>query len=156
MDHKVCIQASHYTPVVAGAIPTGEIAPVAGTPMDFTSFKRVGDEIDADFEQLKLVQGYDHNWVLDKEAGKFDKIAEVTDGQGLRKMEVYTDLPGVQFYAGNCITDTVGKNGYTYTARCGLCLETQYYPNSVNQEGFPKPIFDAGQEYKTTTVYKFV
>ena len=71
-------------------------------------------------------------------------------------MEVYSDLPGVQFYAGNCIADTVGKEGCTYTSRSGLCLETQYFPNSVNQEGFAHPIFEAGQEYKTTTIYKFI
>lgn len=154
-DHKLRIAASHYTPVVAGAIPTGEIAPVAGTPMDFTGFKRVGDEVDADFEQLKLVQGYDHNWVLDKKQDDMELIAEVMDDKSGRHMEVYTDLPGVQFYAGNCISDTVGKNGVTYTKRSGLCLETQYYPNSINQEGFPHPIFGAGKEYNTTTIYKF-
>lgn len=155
-SHKVFINASNYTPIVAGAIPTGEITSVKSTPMDFTSLKCVGDEVDSDFEQLKLVKGYDHNWVLDKEPGAFGKIAEVVDDTTGRTMEVYSDLPGVQFYAGNCIADTVGKEGCTYTSRSGLCLETQYFPNSVNQEGFAHPIFEAGQEYKTTTIYKFI
>ena len=154
-DHKLWLNATHYTPVVAGAIPTGEIAPVEGTPMDFTKQKRIGDEIESDFEQLKLVHGYDHNFVCDIETGHMEKIAEVTDEKAKRAMEVHSDLPGIQFYAGNCISDTVGKNGVTYTKRSGLCLETQYFPNSVNQEGFQSPIFDAGEEYQTTTIYKF-
>lgn len=155
-DHVLTLNASHYTPVVPGAIPTGEIAPVEGTPMDFTKPKKVGAEVDSDFEQLKLVQGYDHNFAVDTETGKLEKIAEVWDEKSGRRMEVYSDLPGVQFYAGNCIDDTVGKSGATYTKRSGLCLETQYFPNSVNQEGFVSPVFDAGEEYRTTTVYKFV
>lgn len=155
-DELVWIKASHYTPVVPGAIPTGEIAPVAGTPFDFTDWRRVGDEVDSDYEQLTVVGGYDHNFVLDIESGKMDKIAEVKDPKSGRGMEVFSDLPGVQFYAGNFIGETVGKEGVNYGRRCGLCLETQYYPNSANQEGFPAPVFDAGQEYSTTTVYKFI
>lgn len=155
-DHKLWLKASHYTPVVAGAIPTGEIAPVEGTVFDFTKEKTIGDDINKDIEQLKLVQGYDHNWVIDKDTKGIELIATVVDEKTGRKMEVYTDLPGVQFYAGNCISDTVGKEGCKYTKRSALCLETQYYPNSANQEGFIKPIFDANQQYATTTVYKFV
>ncbi len=154
LDTELQLNCSNYTPVVAGAIPTGEIAPVAGTVMDFTSFKTIGKEIEADEEQLKLVQGYDHNYVVDDYDGSLKLIA-VAKAAG-RTMEVYSDLPGVQFYAGNCIAYQEGKEGAAYTPRCGFCLETQYYPNSINQEGFPKPVFDAGQKYDTTTVYKFV
>lgn len=155
-DHVLTLNASCYTPVVPGAIPTGEMASVKGTPMDFTKPKRIGDEIDSDFEQLKLVQGYDHNFAVDIQAGKVEKIAEVKDEKSGRVMEVYSDLPGVQFYAGNCIDDTTGKGGAAYTKRSGFCLETQYFPNSVNQKGFVSPVFDAGEAYRTTTIYKFL
>lgn len=155
-DHKIQILASRYTPVVAGAIPTGKWAPVAGTPFDLTQPKRIGDEVDSDNEQLRLVQGYDHNFCVDDADHNTRLIAKVFDEKSGRAMEVYSDLPGVQFYAGNCIADTVGKNGAKYTKRSGLCLETQYFPNSINQEGFERPVFDAGQEYITTTCYKFV
>ena len=153
-DTELLINASYYTPVVAGAIPTGEIASVKGTVMDFTASKKIGKDINADYEQLKLVKGYDHNYVIDDYDGskKLIAVAKAAD----RTMEVYSDLPGVQFYAGNCIASQEGKDSALYGKRCGFCLETQYYPNSVNQDGFAKPIFDKGQKYDTTTVYKFV
>lgn len=155
-DTKLWLACSHYTPVVPGAIPTGEIAPVAGTVMDFTQSTKIGERINEDWDQLTMVQGYDHNWVIDGADGTLKKIAVATDEAAGRTMEVYTDLPGVQFYAGNCIDETVGKGGTVYAARSGFCLETQYYPNSANDTRFPQPIFDAGQPYQTTTVYKFV
>lgn len=155
-DNTMWIKASHYTPVVAGAIPTGEIAPVAGTVFDFTTAKVIAEDINKDIEQLTLVQGFDHNWVIDKETKGIELVAKVCDPKSGRAMEVYTDLPGIQFYAGNCIADTVGKNGQKYTKRNALCLETQYYPNSVNQENFISPVYDANQQYATTTVYKFI
>lgn len=153
-ETELKLLCSNYTPVVAGAIPTGEIATVKDTVMDFTSFKKIGKEINEDVEQLKLVKGYDHNFVVDDYDGKIRLIA-VAKAAG-RTMEVYSDLPGVQFYAGNCIAYQEGKDSAAYTPRCGFCLETQYYPNSVNQEGFIKPIFEAGQKYDTTTVYKLI
>ncbi len=152
-DTELMINASGYTPVVAGAIPTGEIADVKGTVMDFTTPKTIGRDIRADYEQLKLVQGYDHNYAVDDYDGKSKLIARAkADG---RTMEVYSDLPGIQFYAGNCIAKQQGKGGVTYDVRTGFCLETQYFPNSVNDPAFIHPIFDAGQQYKTTTIYKF-
>ena len=153
--HKLQMKASNYTPVVAGAIPTGEIATVSGTPMDFTKTKEVGQDINADNEQLKLTGGYDHNWVIDDWDGEVQKIAVVTAPTSGIKMNVYTDLPGVQFYAGNFITPEAGKDGGDYKQRSGLCLETQYYPNSVNQPNFPSCIFGEGQEYDSKTVYQF-
>ena len=150
---ELVIFASKYTPVVAGAIPTGEIADVKGTVMDFTSPKTIGRDIGADFEQLKLVQGYDHNYAVDGYDGTSRLIAEArADG---RRMQVFSDLPGVQFYAGNCIAPQEGKDGAVYNKRTGFCLETQYFPNSANDPAFIHPIFDAGQRYKTTTIYKF-
>ena len=151
---KLMIKASCYTPVVAGAIPTGEIAPVAGTVMDFTKEKTIGEDIGACFEQLLLVKGYDHNYVVDGYNGSSQLIATAeADG---RRMEVYSDLPGVQFYAGNCIAPQEGKDGAHYRERTGFCLETQYFPNSANDPAFEHPVFDAGQKYETTTIYKFV
>lgn len=154
-DEILTINASGFTEILPGAIPTGRILPVEGTPMDFRRAKRIGDEINADWEQLTMVQGYDHNWALDTEFGKLEKIAQVEDPKAGRVMEVYSDLPGVQFYAGNCITPQKGKGGASYDKRCALCLETQYFPNSINTPGFRQPVFDAGQPYHTTTVYKF-
>ena len=153
-DTKLTIFASHYTPVVAGAIPTGEIAPVAGTVMDFTAEKEIGKEIKADFEQLLLVQGYDHNYVVDGYDGK-QRLIAVARKDG-RTMKVFSDLPGVQFYAGNCIAVQEGKGGVTYGPRTGFCLETQYYPNCANEKNFERPIIDAGKAYETTTIYQFI
>lgn len=155
LDHKLCILASAYTPVVPGAIPTGEIAPVAATPFDFTKPIAIGARIETDDEQLKIGQGYDHNWVVDGFDGSIRKIAEVTEENSGRSMEVYSDQPGVQFYAGNCIAPVAGKAGVTYGKRSGLALETQVFPNSVNQENFPNAIFGPGKDYNTTTIYKF-
>lgn len=154
--HQMWIKAKKYTPVVAGAIPTGELAPVAGTPLDFTQMKQVGKDIGADCEQLKLVQGYDHNWVLDDCDGSLQHIATVKAQKSDREMEVYTTLPGVQFYAGNCIAPQKGKGGVTYNVRHGLCLETQFYPDTVHQPQFPSCIFGPGKDYDSVTVYRFV
>lgn len=152
---KMTICASSYTEIALGAIPTGRILPVEGTPMDFRTPRCIGDEIDSDFKQLAMAQGYDHNWALDTAFGEVELIARVEDGKAGRTMEVYTDLPGVQFYAGNCITPQTGKDGASYGKRCALCLETQFFPNSVNIPQFRRPIFEAGQPYHTTTIYKF-
>lgn len=154
--HTLQLKASAYTPVVAGAIPTGEIASVKGTPMDFTEAKVVGKEIDADFEQLKLTGGYDHNWVIDGWDGSLREFATVTGAVSGRKMVCYTTLPGVQFYAGNYIEPENGKDSAQYDFRNALCLETQYYPNSVNTPEFPSCIYGEGREYDSITVYKFV
>lgn len=154
-DEKMTIRASGFTEIVPGAIPTGRIIPVEGTPMDFRRAKRIGDEIDNDWDQLTMVQGYDHNWALDTNFGTVEKIAQVEDEKAGRTMEVYSDLPGVQFYAGNCITPQTGKGGVHYDKRCALCLETQYFPNSINIPDFRQPVFEAGQPYHTTTIYKF-
>lgn len=156
LNHKLQLLASAYTPVVAGAIPTGEITSVKGTPFDFLTDKQVGEEIDTDNIQLKLVQGYDHNWVIDGTAGTLREFATVTEESSGRIMKAYTDLPGVQFYAGNCISETVGKKGTVYGPRCGLCLETQYYPDTANRPEFPGAVFGPERKYDTTTIYKFI
>lgn len=154
-NHIIWIKASHYTPVAAGAIPTGEIAPVQGTVMDFTTPRRMGDDIDADFEQLKLTGGYDHNWVVDGWTGETQLIATVQEPVSGRKMSVYTDLPGVQLYAGNFIGEDMGKGGARYHNRSGLCLETQHYPNTANEPSFPSAVYGPDRELHSTTIYQF-
>ena len=154
-EHTMQLFAGNYTPVVAGAIPTGEIAPVAGNPMDFTAAKVIGKEIGADMEQLVLTGGYDHNWVVDGWDGTLRKISTLVGPKSGRVMHTYTDLPGVQFYAGNFIDDQDGKNGAKYTKRSGLCLETQYYPNTINTPNFPPCVFGEADDYKSVTVYRF-
>lgn len=154
-EHIMMINASCYTPVVPGAIPTGEIATVKGTPMDFTTEKVVGKEINENMEQLILTKGYDHNWVVDGWNGELKHIATTIGPKSGRKMHTYSTLPGVQFYAGNCISDEPGKDGAFYTKRSGLCLETQYYPNSINTPSFPSCVFGGDKEYDSVTVYRF-
>lgn len=155
-DHVLKLWASHYTPIIPGAIPTGEIADVKGTVFDFTSPKRIGDDIDKDIDQLTMVKGYDHNWVLDGSYGTVRKIAEVTAKGTSRKMEVYTDLPAVQFYAGNNISPTVGKQGKEYGFRSGMCLETQYSPDTANRPEWPSAVFGPGRKYDSVTTYRFI
>lgn len=154
-DHELWLGASCYTPVVEGAIPDGEIAPVTGTPMDFTTPKKVGRDINADFEQLELTGGYDHNWVIDDWDGSLRHIATVKAPASGRVMKAYTTLPGVQFYAGNFIGEQKGKDGADYGPRMGLCLETQYFPDSIHHSDFPSCVFGEGREYDSETVYQF-
>lgn len=150
------LYASHFTPVLPGAIPTGEIAPVAGTPLDFTEMKEIGKEIGADYEQLKLVQGYDHNFVIDGADGTMRQAAEAEDVKSGRRMKVFTNLPGVQFYAGNCIDEQMGKGGVRYTPRMGFCLETHYFPDNIHHPNFPQAVFGPGKDYEAETIYQFV
>lgn len=159
LDHVLWIKASKFVPVVDNAaIPTGEIWTVEGTPMDFTTPTAIGKEIETDYEQLKFTGGYDHNYAIEKDGKGIEKIAEVEDPKTGRKMEVYTDLPGVQLYVGNFIgtNGKDGKEGVLYKTRSGLCLETQYFPDAINQPNFESPILKAGEEYNTTTIYKFL
>lgn len=154
-DHVLQMNASNYTEILPGAIPTGKLVPVQGTPFDFTKAKRVGEDIAAKEEQLTMVKGYDHNWVIDGADGTVKQIATVTEPTSGRVMEVFTDLPGVQFYAGNCITPQTGKSQKKYESRSGLCLETQFYPDTPNKPQFPSAVFGPDRAYDTTTIYRF-
>ncbi len=157
MKQEAWINASHYTPADAVSIPTGEIALVAGTPMDFTAMKPIGRDIGADFEALVLGNGYDHNWVLDHEEGVLALAGKARDPESGRVMEVYTDLPGMQFYTANFLKDDLaGKGGVHYDRRHAFCFETQYYPDACHKPEFPSPMLKAGEEYRTRTVYKFL
>lgn len=155
-DHQLRLNASHFTPVVPGSIPTGEIAPVAGTPMDFTTMKPIGQDINVDCEQLKLGQGYDYNFVIDGADGTLREIAEAYDPKSGRRMKVFTDLPGVQLYAGNCIGEETGKENAAYGPRMGFCLETQYFPDNIHHPNFQQAVFGPGKDYNSETIYQFV
>ncbi|MCD7954774.1 MAG: galactose mutarotase [Lachnospiraceae bacterium] len=155
-DQTLMLTADSYTPVIDfQAIPTGEITPVTGTPMDFLTAKKIGLDIDAEFEQLKFVGGYDHNYVLPDGGGAVQKIAEACSEESGICMEVFTDCCCVQFYAGNGITDQPGKNGVTYHKRQGFCLESQFAPNAINDPAFRSPVLKAGEKYDTQTSYRF-
>lgn len=156
LGHELMIKASGYTPVKSGkAIPTGEVAPVEGTPFDFRSAKTIGRDIEEDFEQLKFGTGYDHNFAIDKETDGVEKIAEAYAPESGILMNVLTDCIGVQLYTGNFMNGQIGKQGYAHKMREGFCLETQYFPNSINEQNFVRPITDAGKAYETTTIYEF-
>lgn len=156
LEHKVMINADAFTPVDETLIPTGEIKAVEGTPFDFTDPVAVGKRINDDDEQLKYGQGYDHNWVLNGEAGEMKLAATVYDEASGRFMEVFTTEPGIQFYSGNFLNGNLtGKRGVKYEQRYGLCLETQHYPDSPNQPDFPSVDLIPGDTYNTQTTYKF-
>ncbi len=154
-DHIVWIRANGITETTDDLIPNGRILDVTGTPMDFRTKKTIGKDIGADFEPLKIAGGYDHNYVLDKEKGMLEKVAELSEEKSGRIMEVYTDLPGMQLYTGNFIEREEGKEGMVYKKRDGVCFETQYFPNSVNVPEFEPCILKAGEEFESTTIYKF-
>lgn len=155
-EHVVQINADAYTPVDAGLIPTGEIAPVEGTPMDFRTPAAIGARINDDFEQLKLGNGYDHNWVLSQAGNGLTFAAKVVEPQTGRTMEVYTNEPGMQFYGGNFLDGkAVGKEGVPYAFRGAFCMETQHFPDSPNKPEFPSTILEPGSEYYSICVYKF-
>lgn len=155
LSHELTLFADRYTPVTDSAsIPTGELAQVAGTPMDFRKGKPIGQEIDSDFEQLRFTGGYDHNFVLCGETGKMKKAARVSCKESGITLEVETDLPGIQFYAGNFLKDETGKCGVVYRKRNGFCLETQYFPNAINEPAFASPVIKAGEKRETQTIYR--
>ncbi|MFD7457878.1 MULTISPECIES: aldose epimerase family protein [unclassified Streptomyces] len=156
-DHELKIAASRYTPVDAGLIPTGELAPVAGTPFDFRRPKTIGEDIRVAHQQLLYGQGIDHNWVLDKGITRQpEHIATLRDPASGRTMKIATTEPGLQFYSGNFLDGTlVGSGGAIYRQGDALCLETQHFPDSPNQPSFPSTTLRPGQTYRSTTVHSF-
>ena len=156
LQHALMINADKFTPVDAGLIPTGELRSVKGTPMDFSKPTAIGARIDQQYEQLVAGKGYDHNWVLNHSTGELSMAARVYEPSTGRVMEVLTTEPGLQFYSGNFLDGTItGKGGQVYKQRSGFCLETQHFPDSPNKPAFPSTILKPGQQYKSTTVYKF-
>ena len=157
LNHILMINADHYTPVDEGLITTGEIAPVEGTPLDFTEPTKIGARINQDNTQLKYGKGYDHNWVLNKKGKKMSLAARVYAPSSGRVMKIYTTEPGIQFYSGNFLDGTLtGKEGEVYKHRYGFCLETQHFPDSPNKPEFPSTTLRPEQTYKTTTVHQFM
>ncbi len=155
LNHKVRLEADSFTPTDDKLIPTGEIAKVEGTPMDFRNIKTLGQDIDTDYEPLNFAGGYDHNYVLNTTGDEIELIGELIDDASGRKMEIYTDLPGVQLYAGNFIEGSA-KGGGEYVKRAGVCFETQHFPDALNHANFPSPVVKAGQEFDSTTIYRFI
>ena len=151
------INADTFTPVDSTFMTTGEILPVASTPMDFTTPKAIGSEIDNyDYEQLKNGNGYDHNWVLNTNGDVKQLAAKVTSPESGISLEVYTNEPGVQVYTGNFLDGTAkGKKGIVYQMRTGICLEVQHYPDSPNKADWPSVVLEPGQTYKSVCIYKF-
>ncbi len=157
LNHVLVINADKSTPVVdESMIPTGEIVDIRGTDLDFTTPHAIGERIDNDNPQLVFGAGYDFNYVLNKESNELSFAASAFEPESGRYMEVFTTEPGVQLYSGNHLNGKeIGKGGKPYTARTGFCLETQHFPDSPNQPGFPSTLLNPGETYRSTTVFKF-
>ena len=156
LGHEVYINSDKTTPVDKGLIPTGDLADVTGTPFDFRKPMTIGARIDNPDTVLQYGPGYDHNWVINKPMGKFGLQARVTEPTTGRVMEVWSDEPGLQFYAGNFLDGTItGKDGKVYQKHYAFCMEPQHYPDSPNKPQFPSTELKPGQTYHNTIVYKF-
>ena len=156
LGHELMLNADRYTPVSDALIPTGQLAPVQGTPFDFRKSTAIGARINNDDVQLKNGQGYDHNWVINRTGPGLQLAARVVEPKSGRTLEVSTTEPGIQFYAGNFLDGKLtGKSGKPYPRRSGFCLETQHYPDSPNQPSFPTTLLKPGQTYSSKTVFTF-
>ncbi|MGN6644347.1 MAG: aldose epimerase family protein, partial [Verrucomicrobiota bacterium] len=156
LGHEVYINSDKTTPVDSGLIPTGDYASVDGTPFDFRKPTAIGARINDPNTQLQYGPGYDHNWVVNKPLGKLGLMSRVYEPTTGRVMEVYSDEPGVQFYAGNFLDGTItGKGGKVYQRRTGFCMEPQHYPDSPNKPQFPSTELKPGQTFHNTIIYKF-
>jgi aldose 1-epimerase len=157
--HELTLMASNYTPIDESIIPTGEIAPVAGTPLDFMTPHPIGERVRDNFEQLLLARGYDHNFVLDRPSPDDTTLtvaARVVDPESGRTLEISTTEPGIQFYSGNFLDATeAGAAGKMYRQGDGFALETQHYPDSPNKPEFPSTLLEPGEEFNSTTIYAF-
>ncbi|HYM76746.1 MAG TPA: aldose epimerase family protein [Candidatus Dormibacteraeota bacterium] len=156
LDHEIMINADRFTPVDKNLIPTGELRPVKGTPLDFTKSTKIGTRIDDSYDQMVLGHGYDHNFVINRKGAGMTLAARVYEPTTGRVLEVSTTQPGVQFYTGNFLDGTVtGKQGHVYKRRYGFCLETQHFPDSPNHPEFPTTILKPGEKFYQETVFKF-
>jgi aldose 1-epimerase len=156
LDHVLTINADRFTPVDGGLIPTGELRKVEGTPFDFRQPHSVGERIGAKDEQLTLASGYDHNWILNRKGTGLEFAARVSDPKSGRVIECLTTEPAIQFYTGNFLDGSFkGKDGKPYVHRGALTLETQHYPDSPNHPDFPTTTLKAGQQFDSTTVFRF-
>lgn len=158
LDHTLQLMSEEYTESDSEALPTGKILPVKDTPMDFRLGKRIGQDLLSDREPIKTAQGYDHNFILDGNAGTLRKFAQSTGDKSGITLEAFTTQVGVQFYTGNYIDGDnapFGKGGIRYPRYAGFCLETQHYPCSPNFPEFPSTVLHPGEKYREKTVYKF-
>jgi aldose 1-epimerase len=157
LGHLVALHADRFTPVDSVLIPTGELRAVAGTPFDFRKPLAIGARIGQDDEQLRLGNGYDHNWVLSRHGNGLALAARVEEPESGRILEVHTTEPGIQFYTANFLDGTIrGKGGQTYARRSALCLETQHFPDSPNHQNFPSTTLKPGDRFQSTTIYRFL
>ena len=155
LNHELRIFADAFTPVDKNTIPTGEIKSIKRTPFNFLKTKKIGDRIEQNNPQLKIGNGYDHNFVLKTGKG-LKKAAKVVEPESGRVLEVFTTEPGLQFYTANWLDGSmVGHQSIAYQKRCAFCLETQHFPDSPNQPGFPSTVLRPGESYQSTTIYKF-
>lgn len=155
LDHELQLFCDFFTPTDAQSIPTGELRPVAGTAFDFRTAKKIGRDIGTDDVQLVQCRGYDHNFCVSGESGKLRPVAKVSDEKSGRKLEVFSDLPGVQLYTGNFLDGSeTGKGGIPLQKHAGFCLETQYYPDTPNQPDFPSCVLEPGKTFKSLTIFK--
>jgi aldose 1-epimerase len=156
LNHELMLNADRFTPVDKNLIPTGELRPVKGTPLDFTTPTKIGARIDDNYDQLVLGHGYDHNFVINHQGNGIDLAARVYEPTSGRVLEVSTTQPGIQFYTGNFLDGTVtGKEGHVYKRRYAFCLETQHFPDSPNHPDFPSTILRPGETFREKTVFKF-
>jgi aldose 1-epimerase len=158
LNHEIMINADRFTPVDKNLIPTGELRPVKGTPLDFTKPTKIGARIDDNYDQLALAHGYDHNFVLNNKPNQngLKLAARVHEPTSGRTLEVWTTQPGVQFYTGNFLDGTVtGKQGHVYKRRYAFCLETQHFPDSPNHPDFPTTILKPEETFHQETMFKF-
>ncbi|AKJ63525.1 aldose epimerase family protein [Kiritimatiella glycovorans] len=156
LDHELMLCADFFTPTDADSIPTGEVRPVEGTPMDFRAMKTIGRDIEAPDPQLEYAGGYDQNFVLRRHyAGEQVPAARLVHPGSGRVMDVVTSEPGIQLYTGNALEGVEGKGGACYPRRSGICLETQHFPDSPNRPHFPSTTLRPGQVYRSTTLYRF-
>ena len=156
LDHTLYINSDQITPVDSTQIPTGEFADVTCTPFDFRTPTAIGARIDDPTPVLQYGRGYDHNWVINKPLGQLGLQARVVEPASGRALEVWSDEPGLQFYAGNFLNGTIrGKGGAIYQKRSGFCLEPQHYPDSPNKPGFPTVVLRPGRAFRSTIIYKF-
>lgn len=157
IDHILYLNATNFTPVDSTFMTTGEIASVEGTPMDFTTPKAIGRDIENPYQQLRNGKGYDHNWVLDTKGNVNELAAKLSCPSTGIAVEVYTNEPGIQIYTGNFLKgNVVGKNGVAYPCRASVCLETQHFPDSPNKPQWPSVLLEPGQKYYSECIYKFV
>lgn len=156
LDHELMVNADAFTQVDHEAIPTGEIIDVLGTPLDFSMVTRVGDRISDEYDQLTYVGGYDHNYVINKEENELAVAALLFEPASGRVMEVKTTEPGIQIYTANSLSGKdIGKGGKAYGKWSSICLETQHFPDSPNHDNFPSTVLNPGEDYVSTTIYKF-